>query len=101
MVITAQAWVSRLAGSYRLTGTGMSLRGCEKLGDTVGAREWTLRGQGGSVRHGVDEIGCGELSRGPHERAREEGRPADMGEEGLGSESGGGRAERIGRDEGG
>jgi len=32
--------------------------------------------------------------------AREGGRPPDMGGDGLGSEDGGGRAERVGRDEG-
>jgi len=53
------------------------------------------------VRHGVDEIGCGELRRERHERAREGGRPPDMGRDGLRSEGGGGRAERVGRDEGG
>jgi len=67
----------------------------------VGARERTVRGRGGGERHGVDEIGCGELRREPHERAREGGRPPDMGGDGLGSESGGGRAEHVGRDEGG
>jgi len=93
---------------------GMSLRGCEKRGKTVGAakrtvearedggtRKRTLRGQGGGVRHGVDEIGCGELRREPHERARQGGSPPDMPAEGLGSQGGGGRAERNGRDEGG
>jgi len=67
----------------------------------VGARERTVRGRGGGERHGVDEIGCGELRRELHERAREGGRPPDMGENGLASEAGGGRAERVGRDEGG
>jgi len=46
-------------------------------------------------------MGCGELMREPHERAREGGRPPDMGGDGLESEGGGGRAERVGRDEGG
>jgi len=77
----------------------MSLGGYEKPGKPVGAHERTVRGQGGSERHGVDEIGCGERRREPHERARERGGPRGMGEEGLGLESGGGRAERIGRDE--
>jgi len=67
----------------------------------VGARERTVRGWGGGERHGVDEIACGELRREPQERAREGGRPPDMGKEGLGSESGGGRAARVGSDEGG
>jgi len=66
----------------------------------VGARELTVRGRGGGERHGVDEIGCGKLRREPHERAREGGRPPDMGGDGLGSEGGGGRAERVGRKEG-
>jgi len=66
----------------------------------VGARKQPEQGQGGGERHGVDEIGCGELRREPHERAREGGALPDMGEEELGSESGGGRAERSGRDEG-
>jgi len=65
------------------------------------ARERTLRGRGAGGRHGVDERGCGELRREPDERAREGGRPPDMGGDGLGSESGGGRAERVERDEGG
>jgi len=80
---------------------GMSLGGCEKPGKTVGVGERTIRGQGGGERHGVDETGCGELRREPHERAREGEGPPDMREEGQGSEGGGGRAERIGRDEGG
>ena len=67
----------------------------------MGARELTVRGRGSGERHGVYEIGCGELRREPHERAREGGGPPDMGEEELGSEGGGGRAEHIGRDEGG
>ena len=67
----------------------------------MGAHERTVRGRGGGERHGVDEIGCGELRRELHERAREGGRPPDMGGDGLGSEGGGGRAERVGRDEGG
>jgi len=66
----------------------------------VGAHERTVRGRGGGNRHGVDEIECGELRRGPPERAREGGRLPDMGEDGLGSEGGGGRAEPVGRDEG-
>ena len=37
----------------------------------MAAREWTVRGRGGSERHAVDEIGCGELRREPDERARE------------------------------
>jgi len=68
---------------------------------TVGARERTVRGVGGGERHGVDEIGCGELRRERHERAREGGRPREMGGDGLGSEGGGGRAKPVGRDEGG
>jgi len=67
----------------------------------VGARERTVRGWGGGERHGVDEIGCGELRREPHERARKGRRPPDIGGDGLGSEGRGGRAERFGRDEGG
>jgi len=67
----------------------------------VVARERTVRGRGGGERHGVDEIGCGELRREPHERAREGGRPPDMGGDGLGSEGGGGPAERVESDEGG
>ena len=66
----------------------------------MGARERTVRGRGGCDRHGVAEIECEELRREPHERAREGGGPLEMGEEGLGSEGGGGRAEGIGRDEG-
>jgi len=67
----------------------------------VGAREHTVRGRGGGERHGVDKIGCAERSREPHERAREGRGPPDMGGDGLGSEGGGGRAERVGRDESG
>jgi len=67
----------------------------------VGARKRTLRGRGGGNRHGVDEIECGELRREPPKRAREGGCLLDMGEDGLGSEGGGGGAERVGRDEGG
>jgi len=67
----------------------------------VEARERNIGGRGSGVRHGVDEIGCGELRREPHERAREGGLPPDVGEDGLGSQGGGGRAERVGRDEGG
>ena len=70
-------------------------------GNTVGARERTVRGRGGAERHGVDEIGCGELRREPHQRAREGGRPPDMEGDGLGSQGGEGSAERVGRDEGG
>jgi len=88
----------------------MSLGGCEprrtveareRTEKMVGAREQTVRGRGGGERHEVGEIGCRELRREPHERAREGGGPPDMGEEGLGLEGGGGRGERIGRDEGG
>jgi len=67
----------------------------------VGARERTVRGRGGGNRHGVDEIGCGELRREPHKRGREGGHPPDRGGDVLGSEGGGGRAEHVGRDEGG
>ena len=67
----------------------------------MGAHERTVRGRGGGERHGVNETGCGGLRREPHKRTREGGGPPDMGEEGLGSEGGGGRGERIGRDEGG
>ena len=67
----------------------------------MGAHERTVRGPGGGERHGVDEIACGELRREPHERAREGGRPPDMGGDRLGSEGGGGRAEHVERDEGG
>ena len=67
----------------------------------MGACERTVRGQGGGKRHGVEEIGCGELRREPHERARERGCPSDMGEDGLGSECGGERAGHVWRDEGG
>jgi len=74
---------------------------CKRPGKTVGARERTIKGRGGGERHGVDEIGCRELRREPHERARQEGRPLDMGRDGRGSEGGGGWAERVGRDEGG
>ena len=49
----------------------MSLGGCYKPGKTVGGREQTVRGWGGGERHGVDEIGSGELRRELHERARE------------------------------
>jgi len=74
---------------------------CQRPGKTVGASKRTVRGRGGGERHGVDEIGYGELRRKPHERAREGGLPPDMGGDGLGSEGGGGSAERVGRDEGG
>ena len=67
----------------------------------MGARERTVRGRGGGERHGVDEIECGELRREPHERAREGVRPPNVGGDGLGSEGGAGRTERVGRDEGG
>ena len=67
----------------------------------MGACERTVRGWGGGERHAVDEIGCGELRREPHERAREGGHTPDMGGDGLGSEGGGGRAVRVGREEGG
>jgi len=67
----------------------------------VEARKRTVRGRQGGERHGVDEIGCRELRREPHERAREGGRPPDRGGDGLASEGGGGRAEGVGRDEGG
>jgi len=67
----------------------------------VAPRKRTVRGRGGGERHGLDEIRCGELRRKPHERAGEGGYPPDMGEDGLGSEGGGGRAECVGRDEGG
>ena len=67
----------------------------------MGVRERTVRGREGGERHGVDEIGCGELTREPHEIGREGGCPPDMGGDGLGSEGGGGRAEHVGRDEGG
>ena len=66
----------------------------------MGARERTIRCRGDGERHGVDEIGCGELRREPHERAREGGGPPDMAEEGWELEGGGGMAECIGRDEG-
>ena len=67
----------------------------------MGARQRTVRGREGGERHGVDEIGCAELRREPHESAREGGCPPDMGGDGLASEGGGGRAERVWRDEGG
>ena len=67
----------------------------------MGAHEWTVGGWGGGERHAVDKIGCGELRRELHERARQGGRPLDMGGEGLGLKGGGGRAECIGRDEAG
>jgi len=65
----------------------------------VGAREHTVRGWGRGQRHGVDEIGCGELRRELHERAREGGRLPDMGGAGLGSEAGGERVEHVRKDE--
>ena len=65
------------------------------------ARKWTVRGRQGGERHGVHEIGCRELRRELHERAREGGRPPDRGGDGLASDGGGGRAEGVGRDEGG
>jgi len=68
-------------------------------GKTVEGHERTVKARGGGERHGVDEIGCGELKRELHERAREAGHPPDMGEDTLGSEGRGGRAERVGRDE--
>ena len=74
---------------------------CKRPGKRVGASEWTVRGRERGETHEVDEIRCGELRRGPQERAREGGRPLDMGEDGLGSEGGGERAERVGRDAGG
>ena len=74
---------------------------CKRAGKMVGARVRTVRGQGGGERHGVDEKGCGELRREPHERARGGGCPPDMGEAGLGLEGGERRAEHVGRDEGG
>ena len=74
---------------------------CKRPGKTVGARAWAVRSWGGGERQGVDEIGCGELRREPHKRAREGGRPPDMGGDGLGSEGGAGRAERVGSDVGG
>jgi len=49
----------------------------------VGARERRVRGGGHGERHVVDEIGCVELRREPHERAREGGGTPYMGEEGL------------------
>ena len=67
----------------------------------MGARERTVRGRGGGERHGVDEIGCGELRRELHERGREGRRPPDMGGDGQGSAGGGGRAQHAGRDAGG
>ena len=67
----------------------------------MGAHEWTVRGRGGGETHGVDEIGCGELRRAPHEMAREGGRPPDIEGDWPGSQGGGGRAERVGRDDGG
>jgi len=67
----------------------------------VEARKRTVGGRGGGERHRVDEIACGDLRREPYERATEGGGSLDIGEEGLGSEGGGGKAERIGRDEGG
>ena len=67
----------------------------------MGARERTIRGRGGGERHAVHKIGCEELRRERHERAREGGRPPDMGGDGLGSDGGGGRAERVGGDAGG
>ena len=62
----------------------------------MGARERTVRGRGGGERHGVDEIGYGELRTEPHERAREGGRPPDMGGDGLGSAGGGGKLKVLG-----
>jgi len=67
----------------------------------VGARGLTVRGRGGGKRHGVDERGCTGLRSELQERAREGGGPPDMGDEGLGPEGRGRRAERIGRDQGG
>jgi len=71
----------------------MSLGGCKRSGKTVGAHERTVRGWKGGESHEVDKIGCGELRREPHERAREGGCSLNMGEEGLGSEGGGGSNE--------
>ena len=80
---------------------GGSLRADSKrTGKTVVARARTVRGRGHGKWHGVDEIGCGELRREQHERAREGRRPPDLGGDGLGSEGEGGRVERVGRDEG-
>ena len=66
----------------------------------MGAHQWTVRSWGGGERHGVDEIGCGELRRELHERARDGGSPPDMGGDSLGSEDRGGRGKPVGRDEG-
>ena len=67
----------------------------------MGARERAVRGRCSGERHGVDEIEYGGLRREPHEKARERERPRDMGEDGLGSEDGRGRAEHLLREEGG
>ena len=79
----------------------MSLVRYLKPRKTVGACQRTVRGLGGGESHRLDKIEYGELRRKPHERGREGESPPDMGGDGLGSESGGGRAERVGRDEGG
>ena len=67
----------------------------------MGARERSVSGRGGRESHGAHEIGCGELRSEPPARAREGGRPPNIGGDGLGSDGGGGRAECVGRDEGG
>ena len=64
----------------------------------MGAHEWTFRDSGGGKRLGVYEIGCGELRREPHERAREGGRPPDTEEDRAEEQGGGAGAERVGRD---
>ena len=101
-----QLWVDRQGdesgGLLEAGEAGGSPRAdCKRPGKTVGAPERTVRGQRGGERHGVDEIGCGELRREPYERARERGHPPDMGGDGPGSEGGGGRAARVGWDESG
>ena len=63
------------------------------------AHKQTGRDQGGGERHGQDEIGCGELRREPHDRAREGRRLPDMGEDGVEQNSGGGGVEPVGRNQ--
>ena len=50
----------------------------------MGPSEGTVRGREEEEKHRVDEIGCGELRRELHERAREGRCPPDIGEDGVG-----------------
>ena len=63
-LLTAQAWVSRLAGHWRLTGRGMSLGGCYKLGKTEGAAEQTVSGRGRWCKPARGLYKASEVARG-------------------------------------